>query len=69
MNYRSKSAFELKGWQKFQLQLDEIKKRNLLTSQDVMFVGEEEAQRQCDTFAITMYQRMEMIAKTFNTFL
>lgn len=40
-----------------------------LTMSDIMFVWEKESQRQCDQYKISMYQRMEIIAKAFNCFL
>ena len=40
-----------------------------LTMSDMMFIWEQESQHQCDEYKISMYQRMEIIAKAFNSFL
>ena len=40
-----------------------------LTASDYMFVWEDAAQAQCNEYNMTMYQRMEIIAKVFNTYL
>ncbi len=36
---------------------------------DLMFIWEVEAQKQCDEYNMSMYHRMEIIAKAFNSYL
>lgn len=57
-------------WYWYMHYLEEIKRLNSsLKMQDVMFIWESEAQKQCDEYWMSMYKRMECITKVFNSYL
>lgn len=56
----------------FKIQIEKTKQiweEHWLTIADFLFTWEEHAQEQCDKFNMSMYQRMEIIAKVFNSYL
>ena len=57
-------------WYGYLIELDEVRRLNPdLTMQDVMFIWEAEAQKQCDAYEMSMYKRTECIARSFSSYL